>query len=298
MLPIAPNMNIISDFYMYVLERESIRKKKEAGLPRPWTSIPALQQYRFTNVHRHNDRTTRLLFDEFYSKHEYASGEVILLNCATFRYFGTIEFARAVGWQEEFNPEHLLATAKRRIAAGQKVFTGAYVITNQGIRAPKEEVVINNFIADIWKAAFCIVSAVRATNSWEAAASVLRRVKGYGGTGFMAKEVLQDACLTPLLRDAEDLDTWSPCGPGARRGLNWVFKRDLNFVQKEHKFIEEMRVIHRQQGNALPKDFPHLTLHDVQFCLCEYAKLRHISAGNRGKRKYVPYSNDAPRGLM
>ena len=34
----------------WIVERESIRRKKERGLPRPWTLDPVLDGYRFCNV--------------------------------------------------------------------------------------------------------------------------------------------------------------------------------------------------------------------------------------------------------
>jgi len=45
----------------FIKERESIRLKKEAGKPRPWTKDPILGNYRFCNVHREDDRVTREL---------------------------------------------------------------------------------------------------------------------------------------------------------------------------------------------------------------------------------------------
>ena len=48
----------------------------------------------------------------------------------------------------------------------------------------------------------------------------LRKVTGFGGSGFMAKEVLLDAIKWPSLANMVVDGDWTPPGPGARRGLN------------------------------------------------------------------------------
>ena len=42
----------------YINERESIRKLREAGYPKPWTQDKILQTYRFCNVNREDDTVT------------------------------------------------------------------------------------------------------------------------------------------------------------------------------------------------------------------------------------------------
>ena len=40
-------------------ERQSIFIKKESGAAKPWTADPILRDWRFTNVRREDDKTTR-----------------------------------------------------------------------------------------------------------------------------------------------------------------------------------------------------------------------------------------------
>lgn len=51
------------DFDYFIIERESIRKKKEAGLPRPWTDDYILDKCHFANVDREYDKASKILFD-------------------------------------------------------------------------------------------------------------------------------------------------------------------------------------------------------------------------------------------
>ena len=125
------------------------------------------------------------------------------------------------------------------------------------------------------------------TNSWEAVAKEMMKLKGFGGTGFMTKEVLQDAIHTPVLSDCIDRDTWCPIGPGARRGLNRVFERPLNETRKFDDMLEELRELWKMQTLRWPLEWEALELHDIQFQLCEFDKyLRVMNNEGRPRSKY------------
>ncbi len=49
----------VQAFYTWCIERESIRKKRKAGVPFPWTSDPVFQKGRFLNVFREDDKGTK-----------------------------------------------------------------------------------------------------------------------------------------------------------------------------------------------------------------------------------------------
>lgn len=114
----------------YMKERESIRLRKEAGSPRPWTQDPILHEFSFTNVRRIHDRTTRSLLSLFYDPHtSTASAGDILFNCALARFFGRAEVVTHLGWQTDWQPEAVIAQARSWKGC---LFTSAYVITNNG----------------------------------------------------------------------------------------------------------------------------------------------------------------------
>lgn len=281
-------MKQAATFYAFIKKREQIRLNREADLPWPWTLDPILQKYKFTNVRRAHDRTTQLLKAEFYDRHRKAPLEVQLLNCATFRYFGTIEFARAVGWQDDFYPEVLKDTAARRLHAGERVFTGAYVITNQGIKAPKQEVVVDIFLDGIWKRATRIVAAAQGFGKWRDMIGELQKVKGFGGTGFMAKEVVLDTMFTPIWGyPPVDLNDWCPAGPGARRGINRVWGLELKTPMTDRVALGRMLTLFAVRPTYWPADWFPLELHDIQFQLCEYDKYSRVLLGQgRPRSKY------------
>lgn len=275
----------------YIVERESIRRKKEAGEPRPWTKDNILNTYKFTNVHRSDDRTTRKLL-ELYSKFaSEASDEVTLLHCGIYRYFGTWEFAHDIGWAGAITKgffRHLALVAKARLAAGQRVFTGAYVITNGGRSEPKENVVIG-YLERLWFCADLITKAMHEAHSWEVGFRELTKLEGFGGMGFMAKEVLQDYLLCRPAVWCDDRDTWSPMGPGARRGINRLLVRDVDTRGTEAYFIEALMDVRYSVNAALTAGAGSLTAHDVQFCLCEFDKYERVRLGHgRPRSRYTP----------
>ena len=52
------NLTFADEFFSTARERYQIKLRREAGHPRPWTKDPIFNEWRFTNVHREDDRTT------------------------------------------------------------------------------------------------------------------------------------------------------------------------------------------------------------------------------------------------
>ena len=291
-------------FFSFVEEREQIRLRKEADLPYPWTEDPILRDYKFTNVHRHHDRTSRELREQFYNPNFHADKKTILMNAATFRYFGTHEFATAIGWtdfeaMDELHWDYVKELAEDRLANKDRVFTGAYVITNQGISAPKQEVVVDYFLKALQKVAWEIVGIANNTQSWEQVATHMRKINGFGGSGFMTKEILLDTTYTQFWEKLidhpkdgsfsfpDDWDSWTPIGPGARRGAARVYGDDTAKPLKEEAAGDVIDNLLFQQDLFLPNEWDTLVPHDIQFQLCEFDKYERVRLGQgRPRSRY------------
>lgn len=268
----------------YMVERETIRILKEKGQPPPWTADPILGQYKFTNVHRYDDYTTKV-FWKVYSEHWNCGPEEILYNCGLYRYFGQATWPKYVGWLKKHDERKILRAHDRAVNSGESPFTGAYIITNAGRCGPKVYAVMG-FLAGLWHARKNIVLAIDATMTWEAGYHELKKVDGFGGSGFMAKEVLQDFLMAGG-GTVQDHATWTPMGPGGRRGMNRLLGRDWLYRQAEEKFIAEVKALreelepwwHEKMGGSL-------TAHDVQFNLCEYHKYERTRLGEGRPRSF------------
>lgn len=286
-----PNGERLGLYLYYIEERERIRLKRAAGEPQPWTDDPVLQTYRFTNIKRDHDRTTMLLNRHFYFPNSDASKKTILINAATFRYFGTFEFACAIGWQITFDPDRIKRTAKERMANKMPTFTAAYIITNNAIRAPKHEVVVDMWLTNLWNEADDVIAVLEKENTWQAVSERMRKIYGFGGSGFMTKEILLDCMLTPMMSGVSDKDTWSPAGPGGRKGLNYLYLRAPDTASADEaatlqEMINLQGIVNKHfEGHEF---VPWLNVHDIQFSLCEYAKMMGVRGGGRAKRKYKP----------
>lgn len=264
----------------YMEEREKIRRAKEAGEPYPWTLDKVLRRYRFTNVKRENDRTTRELVAHYRRNFDSDHWAVFLFNCGIARYFGTTSFVLRLGWQTEYDAAAMRRTARAMFKEGLKVFTGAYMVTNCGRVGAKYDVVAG-FLKGLWEHSEDIVTAIKDDKSWEAGYNVLVKLSGFGGNGFMAKEVLQDFLLLYNGR-VNDRDTWTPVGPGARRGLNRLAGRLLKAAQPEERWIAEVQQVYESLREWWAHKYPRsgaLTAHDVQFCLCEFDKYERALSG-------------------
>lgn len=270
-------------FFKFMHERESIRLKKEAGKPWPWTKDKILNTYSFTNIKREHDRTSQLLIQEFYKPNFNAPREIVLLNCAIARYFGTIDFMRAVGWQESFNPRRLKKIAGERMAAKETVWTGAYMIPAAGHAGPKEEIVVDIFFGELWKNRKIFIPR---PFKWQPVVEALMQIEGFGGSGFMAKEVILDTRYTGFWPEPpEDRYDWTPVGPGGMRGA----ARIMGHTDKRKLTKDETVGVCLALLKQLPKEFKDLELHDIQWGLCEFDKMERVRLGQgRPRKTYKP----------
>lgn len=288
-------------FWEFIRERHAIYERRRSGQPWPWTADRILQQYKFTNVYRELDRTTVWMRDNvtrpiqrtYHGKP--TLNEILLLNCAVFRMFGSMEFATAYGkvlptWNTAV-ARHLEIMAKDRIGRGEKVFTGAYIVTNMGLTDPKWEVVCRRFIQPIWDNRKTILEIASLTNRLQAVHQQLGQYQGWGGGGFMAYEVVSDLRHTPVLSSAVDVLTWANPGPGALRGLQRTFGQSA-------KRSDAQRLMQHLMERA-PERFPlRLEMREIEHSLCEFDKYCRVKYGEGKPRSlYRRPSAPVPRGM-
>jgi hypothetical protein len=284
----------VAQLFAYMIERDRIRLRRAAGEPPPWTDDPVLRDNSFTNVRRSDDRTTRRLLTGFYGPNAPAArpGDV-LFNCTIARFFGQADAVIEIGWQNAFEVDRVIEVA-RVLDSQHRLFTGAYVITNNGQRGSKVDFVCRHVLARLWPRRDRIAEAALSENGWQFLVGQLRQVPGLGGTGFMAKEVAQDFMLA-MNWTPRDRDTFTPVGKGARRGLNRLHGRSVDHkttstsATDERRFLQEVRELFAIRHQHLPADFVELQLHDIQFNLCELDKYLRVAMGEgKAKRRFRP----------
>tara|TARA_R100001369_G_scaffold87787_1_gene123589 strand:+ start:150 stop:1097 length:948 start_codon:yes stop_codon:yes gene_type:complete len=313
------NIENVERFFYWINERHAIYQKRVIGLPRAeWTNDPILQEYKFTNPFRENDRVTMWMRNNWTKPNDNKSHAEIIFNCCLFRMVGTIEFAEEHSWvnfSAGWDPEKTKDLIKNRIAEGKRTFTGAYIITNQGLKLPKADVVVDHFLKPIYKYAGEIASTASTSNSLKATHKKLSEHRGWGGGGFMSYEVITDLNYTPVLRDAVDKFTWANAGPGAKRGLNRIWDKPLTKSMNQQVANEGMQELLEMGtpdsrytlytcscngylvGDHVPAD--QIDMRTIEHSLCEWDKYERVRLGQgRPRSKFKQSSEPLPQGVV
>ncbi len=289
-------MKLIREFFDFVNEREAIRIRKESGAPGPWTKDPILQQFRFCNVFREDDKTTRWFRENI--REPLRDDPAVAMMTIAFRWFNRIEIGELLKpmmitgvWDGEWAEK----TLRPHVNAGGKTCTGAYMI-----RTPAGTDKLTGVLELI-----------------EGARQTADNLAGYGSPErvqylqdahmmvmetwllgpFLAYEIVTDLRHTYLLENALDIDTWASPGPGAARGTSWLHYGCRDRVgYGSRKGIElSMRTMRdivtlANDGSGL-WDYPHRPweMREAEHSLCEWDKhCRAKRNGQRLKRRYFP----------
>lgn len=311
----------ISEIAGYMAERHNIYLKRLRGEPGPWTDDPILRDGRFCNVFRELDTVTIWVRKNI--RERFADHEHLWFMLCIARYINwpdTLQQLISYGWPDHsgFRPE-LLTTGLQDIAAGgKKVYTGAYMIraesdpNKEWYSWTKHRYIAEIVLGRVWEKRRRFsellergadgdpeVTLERVWNLFQAPEFV-----GWGP--FMAYEVVTDLRHTRYLREAPDIYTWANAGPGAIRGLNRLYGRDLKAHPPAAQTNAEMRQL-MEELNALAEDesgsefekcftnngHPSFVfeMRDVEHTLCEFDKYERVRLGEGKMRSKYNWRN-------
>jgi len=286
------------DRYCYwQIERETIRwKKEQLKMPAPWTKDPILQEFKFCQVFREDDRTTRWF--RTHIREPLRNDPKVLMATVIFRWFNLINTGRTLlehdlllNWDRK--------KAIEEITKQPKWVTGAYIVkTPNGM---DKVTGVAECISHMWSDRNYLMSALltriaKKDSSLEETWNLLRDYPYMGP--FMAYEVVTDLRHTCLLENAEDIMTWANAGPGAMRGLNRLTGRDLSFSQRSHNWNKEMNDLYEVMTKKSPriwfnrKDLPY-EMREIEGGLCEFDKYSRIFK-KEGRTRSIYKHNDLP----
>ena len=278
-------------FCYWQRERENIRLQKEVlELPAPWTDDVILQDFKFCQVYREDDRTTR-----WFKKHirePLADDPDVLMATVIFRWFNHIDTGRTL-------IEHdLLKNWDRKKAIDEitkqpKWITGAYIIkTPNGM---DKVTGVAECISHMWEQRYALLDKIENNpRSLEQCWTWLRDFPYMGP--FMAYEVVTDLRHTYLLRDANDIMTWANAGPGAMRGLNRLTGRELGYSKRSHDWVGEMNDLYKVVEARLPfsitmRNDMSYEMREIEGGLCEFDKYSRIVKGEGRTRSVYKHNN-------
>lgn len=283
------NMTPMGRLLYWIKERQRISIRKANGDPKPWTDDEILQNYRFCNVKRIDDKVSWWLYQNWYDPHTDRLSvnrprfyeRTMLLACTLARQFNKIDTLEAIGFPDPWNPERTCAILEERAAKKLKNYSPAYMLASNFRKrgSPRESKVYQSVwrvCNPIWQESFTL-DTDSMQNTWEA----LIEADFVGLSYFMAGQIVADLRWA-VSGEWSDKDTWAPMGPGSQRGLNRLLGRPPKTPLTQEKFVEEMlefyRVVIERASVSLMEAM------DFQSCLCEWDKYERARTGE-GKPK-------------
>lgn len=265
----------------FVVERESVRVRRalEPHNP-PWTLDPILQQYRFCNVRREDDRVTWWIREVWRTPHR--EDQNLWFGMVIARFINEPDCLLEIGWPAPWNRKHFVSVLERRKKEKKRITNPAYMISTNG-RSCDKEIFLADLFDDLWGAR--AILRPRLSDSLNSYHMTLMTRQGLGS--FLAAQVIADLKYEcPYLRVAPDWHSFAASGPGSRRGLNRVLERPVDSPWREEDWRMALDRVRAELNDALRWDEP-LHGQDVQNCLCEYDKYERTRLGEgRPKQKF------------
>jgi hypothetical protein len=282
----------LNRYCYWQIERENIRLQKEVSqLPPPWTNDSILQEYKFCQVFREDDRTTRWFREHI--REPMKNSPDVFMATVIFRWFNWIPTGRTLiehGLLKRWDRKKAI----EEITKQPKWITGAYIIkTPNGM---DKVTGVAECISHMWQDREYLAKEIVKTKSLKDTWTLLRDYPYMGP--FMAYEVVTDLRHTYLLENAEDVLTWANAGPGAMRGLNRLTGRELGYSKRSHDWVGEMQELYKIVQTRLPahilqRNDMKYEMREIEGGLCEFDKYSRIFKGE-GRTRSIYKQNSLP----
>lgn len=319
----------LAEIASFMALRHSIYLKRAAGVPGPWTDDPIMLSGRFCNIFRELDTVT--IWIEENIRKPYADHEYLWFMLCIARYINWPPTLEAlIEAAEKHNvpcwPSHpdfdlgeaYIATepagftgssmtwALHQCAKRQgKVYTGAYMIRAESDPSKPwyswskhkyiAEIVLGRLWEDRHEWTAMLEDQVDGGMTLEDCWTLFQNPRYVGWGPFMAYEVVTDLRHTRYLEQAPDIYTWANAGPGAIRGLNRLYGRDLNAKPKASQtnaeMLELMNDLNGYDEPVFNQVFgepgqvpPRFEMRDIEHSLCETDKYFRVKLG-QGKMR-------------
>ncbi len=277
----------VEKFFYYINERHFIYTLRQEGKPYPWSGDKILTTYSFCNVFRELDTVTIWLRQNWREPYDGHPNLPFAMSMA--RQINWPDTLEEVGFPITWEPERIKTIMQERMDRGEKVYTGAYMLTGT-LGGPKVAQTIDKILTPLYENPPTLYPQ-SLEDTW-------REYLPYiGFSGFMAYEVVTDLRHTKHLQQAQDIMTWANAGPGAKRGLNRIHGRKLSWTTRsKNHFNTEMIELLELSPDYLQEHVPALEMRDIEHCLCEFDKYERARLGQgRPRSKYRPRSKRGSR---
>ena len=272
----------------FLIERNAIWEKKNAGEPWPWTEDKILQSYRFTDIYRERDRTS--LHYQKTVRNRYGEVSAVLPATVLYRWFNRIETCDALFNEPEFGNQSVF----ERYILGYKNLdvlthclnqiptphvTGAFIINGKP-GYEKGRGVLEYFHQ------WCKKPWIETWLQWMVHPPTLQdmylwlRQDGAGLGSFMAAQLVADLKYLPFMKDVSDWWSWAAPGPGSMRGLNVVLNHPMESPWHIEVWQEKIQVLNKAENIQLnPLGLGPFHAQDTQNHCCEFSKYTKVMLG-------------------
>lgn len=288
----------IDAFLHTALERHLIYKKKEAGLPSPWTNNPVLDKFFFCNVFRQYDKCSVWIIDNIIPliNKDKNNWPLIIL----YRYISTYNTFKKLQGEVALDclPEIYDWLSMQR-SIGAKLFSSCF------IRNPR----VRGGWAETWQVPFHIIEEIKECegnaegtypgnflNELNSLEGMTNWLSQFSATkGFMGYEY---ACDFEYTKHFNPIDkyTWANMGPGAKQGMSLLLYGHRNAKMNQDFWLGYAKELLEIMTNTFKLAFPEekITMREVEHWLCEFQKyVKYYSSINNNTRcKFRKYEGE------
>ena len=297
----------IDELASYMKKRQNVLLLRQCNRQPPWTADPILHHGRFCNVFREDDRVT--IWIEENIRKPYANHPNLWFMLCIARYINwppTLQFLiNQQRWPDnpDFHPINITFGLEELAKTGTKVYTGAYMIRAESnekaewYKWTKHKYIAEIVLGRLWEDKEDWQRVVESKPTLEEVWLKFQAPRYIGWGPFMAYEVVTDLRHTRYLNGARDIMTWANAGPGAIRGLNKMYGRELSAKPKPSQTNQEMYIIQEEMNahpELWPEDWSQLEMRDVEHNLCEFSKYERVRLGEGHMRSNYQPSKAEP----
>lgn len=272
-------------YFAFIVERDQIYRRKQAGQAWPWTDDEILRAYRFTEIYRERDKTS--LHYQKTVRDRYQGSAFVLPATVLYRWFNRMETCDFFFNQPDFNNQSvfeeyietndltILRNCLNRIPTPH--VTGAFIINGKPGYAKGEGVLV-------YFHEWCQKQWLIKWNMWLVDPPTLQqmfdwlREDGAGLGSFMAAQLVADLKYVPFMKDVPDWWTWAAPGPGSMRGMNVILGNSIFQPWNPKLWLKEVQKLRLIENERLPELGP-FHAQDTQNHLCEYSKYCKVLTG-------------------
>jgi alkylated DNA nucleotide flippase Atl1 len=249
-----------------------------------------MNQIRFCNVHRENDKVTKAL-RATWMKPEDNQDDLPLVGVLARRLNSTAAF-EFLERPSEFSTEYLYPRIKEAVSKSGRntiVNTAAYKVAGlmgnyegapDGARTHSWALSkLTEKTSHEWYRL-----AYGRPNTLKEAHEQLLALPGVGS--FIGAQVVADLKHTQYLKDAPDWWTWAAPGPGSIRGLNWYFDGDEKGKTNDKNFLERLHQMEDEVTPLVMPEIPRIGAQDWQNICCEFDKWNRFQGSENTGKQY------------